>query len=151
MLSCVQAIGLRENPIPYMAKADALLLPSRNEGKPMVVTESFIMGLVPIVTEYSSANEQIENGFDGLRKFFRNKSPVIFAGYGIGVKTASAVRHNNGKSQLAGVAAYRGEVVPAAVIVAQAVKKPNHRKLAAFRKFLVGKYDIQMHHFAKYS
>lgn len=78
LLSCVQAIGLRENPIPYMAKADALFLPSRNEGKPMVVTESLIMGLVPLVTEYSSSHEQIKDGFDGL--IFENSENGIYEG-----------------------------------------------------------------------
>ena len=74
----IKPIGAKENPIPYMAKADALLLPSRNEGKPMVVTESFIMGLVPVVTKYSSANEQIENGVDGL--VFENSEEGLYKG-----------------------------------------------------------------------
>ena len=32
----------------------------------MVVTEGFIMGLVPLVTAYTSAKEQIRHGIDGL-------------------------------------------------------------------------------------
>lgn len=62
----IYPIGVRENPIPYMRMCDVLLLPSRHEGKPMAVTEGFIMGLVPVVTRYTSADEQIKNGVDGF-------------------------------------------------------------------------------------
>lgn len=62
----IYPIGVRENPIPYLKNFDCFLLPSLHEGKPMVITESFIMGLVPVVTEYTSAREQIRDGIDGL-------------------------------------------------------------------------------------
>ncbi len=71
-------IGVRTNPIPYLKKADCFLLPSRHEGKPMVVTESFIMGLVPVVTEYTSAHEQIKDGVDGL--VFLNNEEALYEG-----------------------------------------------------------------------
>ena len=74
----IYPIGVRENPIPYMKKFDAALLPSRYEGKPMVVTEGFIMGLVPIVTRYTSAGEQIQNGVDGL--IFENNDEALYQG-----------------------------------------------------------------------
>lgn len=74
----VYPIGVRENPIPYMRLCDALLLPSRHEGKPMVVTEGFIMGLVPIVTRYTSAGEQIQDGTDGL--IFENDEESLYRG-----------------------------------------------------------------------
>ncbi len=74
----IYPIGVRENPIPYMKKFDAALLPSRYEGKPMVVTEGFIMGLVPIVTRYTSAGEQIQNGVDGL--IFENNDEALYRG-----------------------------------------------------------------------
>ena len=74
----IYPIGVRENPIPYLKKFDAFLLPSRHEGKPMVITESFIMGIVPIVTEYTSAREQIKDGFDGL--VFDNNDEALYAG-----------------------------------------------------------------------
>ena len=45
---------------------DYFLLPSRYEGKPMAVTEAQMLGLVPIVCNYSSASEQINNGSDGI-------------------------------------------------------------------------------------
>jgi glycosyltransferase involved in cell wall biosynthesis/predicted glycoside hydrolase/deacetylase ChbG (UPF0249 family) len=74
----VYPIGLRENPIPYLKACDIFLLPSRHEGKPMAVTEGFIMGLVPVVTEYTSAKEQIRNGVDGL--VFDNNDEALYEG-----------------------------------------------------------------------
>ena len=74
----IYTIGARENPIPYMKYFDVFFLPSRYEGKPMAVTEGYIMGLVPVVTEYASANEQIKNGYDGL--VFGNNDEALYAG-----------------------------------------------------------------------
>ena len=74
----IYPIGVRENPIPYLKEFDVFLLPSRHEGKPMVITESFIMGLVPVVTEYTSAREQIRDGVDGL--VFDNNDEALYQG-----------------------------------------------------------------------
>lgn len=74
----IYPIGLKENPIPYLKKFDCFLLPSRHEGKPMVITEGFIMGLVPLVTEYTSAHEQIRHGVDGL--IFDNSEEGLYEG-----------------------------------------------------------------------
>ncbi len=74
----IYPIGVRQNPIPYLKTADCFLLPSRHEGKPMVITESFIMGLVPVVTEYTSAREQIADGIDGL--VFDNNEQALYEG-----------------------------------------------------------------------
>lgn len=71
-------VGVKENPIPWLKHADAFLLPSRHEGKPMVITESFIMGVVPMVTAYTSAYEQIRNGIDGL--VFENSEEGLYKG-----------------------------------------------------------------------
>ena len=71
-------LGVRENPIPYMKLCDVLLLPSRYEGKPMTVTEGFIMGLVPLVTRYTSAGEQIQNGVDGI--IVENEEEALYQG-----------------------------------------------------------------------
>ena len=59
-------IGRRGNPYPFIKAADIMCMPSRYEGKPMVITESQILGTVPIVTEYLSANDQIKSGVDGV-------------------------------------------------------------------------------------
>lgn len=74
----VYTVGMKKNPVPYMKKSDILFLPSRHEGKPMVVTEGFIMGLVPIVTSYTSAHEQIRDCIDGL--IFENSEDGLYLG-----------------------------------------------------------------------
>lgn len=74
----IYPIGTRTNPIPYLKHCDVFLLPSRHEGKPMAITEGFIMGLVPVVTEYSSAREQIRHGVDGL--VFDNDDEALYCG-----------------------------------------------------------------------
>lgn len=57
---CVVPIGRRMNPYPFMAAADVMCMPSRYEGKPITITESMILGIPPVVTEYLSAHEQIK-------------------------------------------------------------------------------------------
>ncbi|HIX65556.1 MAG TPA: glycosyltransferase [Candidatus Anaerotruncus excrementipullorum] len=74
----VQAIGPRENPLPYLPAFDAFLLPSRNEGKPVAVTEAQILGLPPVVTRYTSAFGQIEDGVDGF--IFENNDEALYQG-----------------------------------------------------------------------
>lgn len=59
-------IGKRLNPYPFIAAADIMCMPSRYEGKPIVITESMILGVPPVVTEYLSAREQINDGVDGI-------------------------------------------------------------------------------------
>lgn len=59
-------LGKKTNPYPYLKKMDLFFLPSRFEGKPMAVTEGLMLGLPSLVTNYSSANEQVKNHFDGL-------------------------------------------------------------------------------------
>ena len=63
---CVVPIGRRMNPYPFIAASDILCMPSRYEGKPITVTESMILGVPPIVTEYLSAYDQIRNGQSGV-------------------------------------------------------------------------------------
>lgn len=57
--------GAKENPYPYIAGADLFVLPSRHEGKPMVVTEAQILATPVLVTEYASARAQVDDGVDG--------------------------------------------------------------------------------------
>jgi glycosyltransferase involved in cell wall biosynthesis len=59
-------LGNKENPYPYMKQCDVFVLPSRFEGKPISVTEAQILGLPVIVTNYSSASEQVKNMIDGI-------------------------------------------------------------------------------------
>lgn len=59
-------LGAKENPYPYMAGADLFVLASRNEGKPLTVTEAQLLALPVVVTEYAAAHRQIQNGVNGL-------------------------------------------------------------------------------------
>lgn len=74
----VYLLGKKTNPIPYLKLFDVFLLPSHYEGKPIAITEAQIMGLVPAVTRYTSAAEQIENGVDGL--IFDNTDEALYEG-----------------------------------------------------------------------
>lgn len=62
----IKPLGMKKNPYPYLKNMDMFFLPSRWEGKPMVVTEAFMLGLPALVTEYSSAREQVRDGVDGI-------------------------------------------------------------------------------------
>ena len=59
-------LGQQLNPLPIVAQADAFLLTSHYEGKPIAVTEAQILGLPVLATHYASAPEQITDGVDGL-------------------------------------------------------------------------------------
>lgn len=59
-------LGMKINPYKYLKGMSMFFLPSRWEGKPMAITEAFMMGLPVLVTEYSSAREQVRDGIDGI-------------------------------------------------------------------------------------
>ena len=63
---CFRLIGARANPYPFVRLCDIFCMPSRWEGKPISVTESMMLAVPPVVTEYRSAKEQISDGIDGL-------------------------------------------------------------------------------------
>lgn len=59
-------LGSHSNPYSIEKDADFFLLPSRYEGKPMAITEAQMLGVIPVVCRYASADEQIKSGVDGL-------------------------------------------------------------------------------------
>lgn len=61
----VHLIGLRTNPYPYMKFANLVVQSSRYEGKSVVLDEAKILGKQILVTNYSSAKDQITDGVDG--------------------------------------------------------------------------------------
>ena len=63
---CVFPLGNKENPYPYFKLADWLVVTSRFEACPMVVTEAQMLALPCIVTHYASAAEQVSDGRNGL-------------------------------------------------------------------------------------
>lgn len=74
----IKLLGMQTNPYPYLKDMSMFFLPSRWEGKPMVVTEAFMMGLPALVTEYSSAREQVRDGIDGI--IVENSEDGIYEG-----------------------------------------------------------------------
>lgn len=61
----LRLIGQRINPMPFIKHADIFVLSSRYEGKPMSITESMLLGTPCLVTNYTSAHEQIKNDYNG--------------------------------------------------------------------------------------
>ena len=58
--------GHKSNPYPFFTACDCFVLPSRYEGKPMVITEAQMLALPAVVTEYATARDQIKHGVEGL-------------------------------------------------------------------------------------
>lgn len=63
---CTFFLGAKENPYPYIRASDLFILQSYYEGKPIVVDEALILGTPVLVTNYYSANQQVNNGIEGL-------------------------------------------------------------------------------------
>lgn len=59
-------LGKKPNPYPYIKACDLYVQPSRYEGKSVTVREAQILCKPVIVTNYATANSQINNGFDGI-------------------------------------------------------------------------------------
>ncbi|PLR68733.1 glycosyltransferase [Bacillus sp. UMB0893] len=59
-------LGLKPNPYPYIKKADIYAQTSKFEGKSIAIDEAKILKKPIIVTNFSTAKDQIENEFDGL-------------------------------------------------------------------------------------
>jgi glycosyltransferase involved in cell wall biosynthesis len=58
-------LGKKINPYPFIKECDLYVQPSRYEGKAVTVTEAKILGKPILITNYSTANSQINNGIDG--------------------------------------------------------------------------------------
>lgn len=59
-------LGKKENPYPYIKACDVYIQPSRYEGKSVAVREAQLLGKPVIITNYETANSQLQNGYDGL-------------------------------------------------------------------------------------
>lgn len=59
-------LGMKKNPYPFIKYSDLFCLTSYYEGTPVTVVESQMLGVIPIVTEYPSAFDQIKNGKTGF-------------------------------------------------------------------------------------
>lgn len=59
-------LGLRENPYPYVALSDIYVQSSRFEGKSIAIDEAKILNKPIVLTNFSTAKDQIENNYNGL-------------------------------------------------------------------------------------
>jgi glycosyltransferase involved in cell wall biosynthesis len=62
----VQFMGERANPYPYLKACDIYLQPSRFEGKSIAVDEAMVMCRPILLTNFSTAADQITSGKNGL-------------------------------------------------------------------------------------
>lgn len=66
MQNYVIILGKKENPYPYIKACDIYVQPSRYEGKSIAVREAQIMNKPVVITNYSTAQSQLHDGYDGL-------------------------------------------------------------------------------------
>lgn len=59
-------LGLKANPYPYIKQADIYAQTSRFEGKPIALDEAMILGKPILVTNFSTATDQIQHGKTGV-------------------------------------------------------------------------------------
>lgn len=59
-------LGKKENPYPYIKACDIYVQPSRYEGKAVTVHEAQILNKPIIITNYATAQSQLDDGFDGV-------------------------------------------------------------------------------------
>ena len=59
-------LGKKDNPYPYMKECDFYIQPSRYEGNCVCVHEAQALGKTVIITDYSTAKSQLNDGVDGF-------------------------------------------------------------------------------------
>ncbi len=74
----ITLVGEKQNPCPYMKSADLMVMQSYREGRPVAVDEAIVLGTPALITDYSSAYEQIEQGVTGL--VVENEEDAIYRG-----------------------------------------------------------------------
>ncbi len=62
----VAFLGERANPYPFLRQCDVYLQPSRFEGKSIAVDEAMVLCRPILLTDFSTAADQIESGVNGL-------------------------------------------------------------------------------------
>lgn len=74
MLSC---LGKNLNPYPYICRCDLYVQPSRYEGKCVSVKEAQMLRKPVVITNYATANSQVENGVDGIIVTMDNEKCLV--------------------------------------------------------------------------
>lgn len=62
----ITLLGLKSNPYPFIKQADLYVQPSRFEGKSIAIDEAKILNKPIIVTNFSTAKDQIQDRVNGL-------------------------------------------------------------------------------------
>lgn len=62
----VYLVGAKKNPYPFIKESNVFCLTSFYEGTPVTVKESMMLGIIPVVTRYKSAENQIQNNETGF-------------------------------------------------------------------------------------
>lgn len=63
---CVEWLGNKSNPYPYLAKSDLFVILSTTEACPMVITEARVLNVPIVSTDFCTSYEFINNDVDGL-------------------------------------------------------------------------------------
>jgi glycosyltransferase involved in cell wall biosynthesis len=63
---CVCFLGEQANPYPFLKECDIYFQPSRFEGKPIAVDEAMVMHCPILLSDFSTAADQIDSGKNGL-------------------------------------------------------------------------------------
>lgn len=63
---CIELIGARENPYPYIKNCDVFIQTSRYEGKSVVIDECKMLARPMILTNYPTVKDQISNENEAL-------------------------------------------------------------------------------------
>ena len=66
MKDYVIILGKKTNPYPYIKACDLYIQPSRYEGKSIAVREAQAFHKPVVITNYSTASSQLEDGMDGI-------------------------------------------------------------------------------------
>lgn len=85
----VKLLGYKENPYPYIAQADMLLLSSYYEGLGLVLIEANILGVPCFATRFANVDNTLDNGkyglvvensesgiYNGLKSILENKETI---------------------------------------------------------------------------
>ena len=63
---CVELLGSKSNPYPYIKNCDIFVQPSRYEGKSVVIDEAKILAKPIVATAYPTVKDQIQNDNEGI-------------------------------------------------------------------------------------
>ena len=66
MVDYVINLGKKDNPYPYIKACDFYIQPSRYEGKSIAVREAQLFSKPVVITNYTTAQAQLKNGYDGI-------------------------------------------------------------------------------------